>query len=192
MCDPTGVSYAAIAMAVVGTATSAMGQMQAQKSQKAAANYQAQVAANNKILANRAAEDALMRGKLDADKQKIAGNQLISRQKAVMAQNGIVINQDTALDITTDTAETSTLDALTIRNNSEREAAGFRAQGENFQAQSDLALLSGKNSGGGLAIAGTIATGLGSVASKWYGFSKASGGADPYAGQTYNQWTDRN
>jgi len=51
------------------------------------------------------------------------------------------VDEGTAQEVTEDTAAFGELDALTIRNNAEREALGFRTQGMNFQASGELAQL---------------------------------------------------
>jgi len=99
---------------------------------------------------------------------------LIGRQNAVLAGNGVLVGQDTALDITTDTAEVGKYDALTIRSNAEREALGFLAQGVNFESQGNLARMSGDATAraSNLAAIGSVVGAAGSVAGKWYDFNR--------------------
>ena len=176
-----------IAASVVGTAASAYGQMQAGKAQAAQLNYQAAVGKNNSILAQRAADDARLRGEEAARREASKTKQLAGRQRAVLAANGQLVDQGSALDITDDTAQIGKLDELTIRSNAEREALGYEAQGMNFQAGSNLNSMGAANAstasiGGAF---GTVLTGAGSVASKWYNFKKeglfggSSGGGGP-------------
>lgn len=169
-----------IAATVIGTATSAIGQLQAGKAQAAQLNYQAAVGRNNAILAQRAADDARLRGEEAARREASKTKQLAGRQRAVLAANGQLVDQGSALDITTDTMEIGKLDELTIRSNAEREALGFEAQGMNFQAGSDLNRMGANNAVTGAqgAAFGTLLTGAGNVASKWYQFGKA--GWDPW------------
>ncbi len=63
------------------------------------------------------------------------------------------------------------MDALTIRDNARREAAGYTAQGSNFEAQAQLAKLGGQ-SDGLWGTAGTLTSGLTTVADKWYTLNK--------------------
>ncbi len=174
MCEPATLSALSIAATVVGTGVSALGQMQAGKAQAAQLNYQAAVGRNNSILAQRAADDARLRGEEAARREASKTKQLAGRQRAVLAANGQLVDQGSALDITNDTAEIGKLDELTIRSNAEREALGYEAQGMNFQAGSNLNSMGAANAstasiGGAF---GTVLTGAGNVASKWYNFKK--------------------
>jgi len=176
MCDPATMTGLSIAGSLIGTAFSAVGQMQQGKAQAAQANYQAAVGRNNAILAQRAADDARLRGEEAARRVKTNASQLLGKQRAMLAANGVLVDSGSALDLTTDTAGISKLDELTVRSNAEREALGYQAQGMNFQAGSELQGMSAQNSlaAGTSAAAGTLLTGAGSVASKWYQFDKQS------------------
>lgn len=177
MCEPISAStaaYISLGTTVIGTGLQIMGQMQQGAAASKQAAYQAAVARNNSILAERAAQDAIERGKIAADRKKLETRQLLGRQRAVLAGNNVVVDEGSALDITTDTAGIGKLDELTILNNAEREAAGFRAQGMNFSAQAGLYDASGAAARAS-AITGAVGSaisGAGAVAQKWYGFKK--------------------
>ena len=147
MCEPTTaqMAMASLALSAVGTAFSAYGAIQQGQAAKAQAAYQAQIAENNRIEANQLAEDALRRGEIAEQKKREEGKQLIARQRVQLAATGQLVDEGTALDLTTDTAGLNELDALTVRNNAEREARGFRVQGINFQGEAALLRLSGAN-----------------------------------------------
>lgn len=166
------IAIASLVAAAAGTAVSAVGQSQQAKAAAAASSYQAQVARNNQILAERAALDAQDRGRIAEQRQRIATRALQGRQRAVLAGNNVDVNLGSAVNLQADTAGLGELDALTIRSNAEREALGFRQQGMNFGAQSDLlsSQASSQRAAGSAGMFGTILTGAGSVASKWYGF----------------------
>lgn len=166
--------FVSIAASVVGTAMSAVGQLQAGKAQAAQLNYQAAVGRNNSILAQRAADDARLRGEEAARREASKTKQLAGRQRAALAANGQLVDQGSALDLTDDTMQIGKLDELTIRSNAEREALGYEAQGANFQAGSELNRMGAANASTasiGSAF-GTVLTGAGNVASKWYNFKK--------------------
>lgn len=171
----TVVAYASIAASIAAAGISAYSSVQQGKAAKAQGKYQQQVMANNQILAQRAAKDARERGKRAEFEQNLKTRQLIGRQNTVLAGNGVLIGQDTALDITTDTAEVGKYDALTIRSNAEREALGFLAQGVNFENQGNLARMSGDATAraSNLSAIGSVVGAAGSVAGKWYDFNRA-------------------
>lgn len=178
MCDPAS---AALALSAVGTAVGAAGAYQQGQAASASAAYQAAVMRNNQILAERAAQDAIDRGKVAEQRQRQQTKALIGRQRAILAANGVLIDQDSALDITTDTAGIGELDALTIRSNAEREALGFRSQGMNFAAEAGLADARGSaaRSAGLTDAFGTALSGAGAVADKWYNFKRQGAWSTP-------------
>lgn len=179
----TALTVASIAATVIGAGVSAYGQMQAGKAAQSAANYQAAVASNNKIIADRAAADALKRGETAESQHRQQVAALKGRQRAVMAGNGVVVDQGSALDITTDTAGQGEFEALTIRSNAEREAYNHKVQGMGFQADAGLLTMRGDSAAqaGMTGAASSLLSGAGAVAGKWYDMKKAgvgSGGFD--------------
>jgi len=134
MCDPISMTIATVA----STALGAYGQIQAGQQAQAAANYNAAVARNNEIIAGRQAEDALKRGQVAEDEQRRRTRAMAGTQRAALAASGVQLDQGSPVDILSDTAQFGELDALTIRNNAEREAYGYRVQGMNFGAEAGL------------------------------------------------------
>lgn len=171
---PAAVAAISLAATLAGSAMSAIGQIQQGRAAAASANYQAAIGRNNQILAQRAAADARARGVEDERRLAEQGRKLIGRQRAVLAANGVVVDEGSALDITSDTAQAVKLDRMTILSNAEREALGYEAQGMNFQAESELASLRARNARSSAtgAAAGTLFAGATSVASKWYQFDR--------------------
>ena len=174
MCEPTTatLAIASIAATALGTGVSMYGQMQQSKAQAGMAEYQSAVARNNSILAERAAADAELRGAQAERRQRSQISTVQGRQRAVLAANGVLVDDGSALDLVSDTAQIGEVDALTIRSNAQREAMGYRAQGANYQADASLASMRASAADPTLGMAGTFLGGLGSVASKWYSFRK--------------------
>ena len=119
------IAAASLALSAIGTGASIYGQMQQGQAASAQANYKAAVDRNNAILASRAAADARAQGEVAAAKQAQQNAQLVGRQRATLAGNGVVVDTGSALDLTTETKGQGALDQLTIRNNAERQALGF-------------------------------------------------------------------
>ena len=134
MCDPVTMALVGVA----GTALGAYGQIQAGQQAAAAAEYNAAVARNNQIIADRQAEDALKRGQVAEEEQRRRTRAMAGTQRAALAASGVQLDQGSPVDILSDTAQFGELDALTIRNNAEREAYGYRVQGMNFGAEAGL------------------------------------------------------
>ena len=127
------------AVAIIGAAVNVGGQQGAAASAQQAAEYQQDIAQNNIDISEILAIDAIDRGKVEEKRFRTDIESLKGTQRTALAKNGVVVNQDTALDIILDTAEYGEVGALEIRQNAQRDAFGFRAQGQGFAAQSDLA-----------------------------------------------------
>ena len=174
MCEPStimmGVSLAATA---VGTLVSAQQQQQQGKALAQQAQYRAQVAQNNQVLAERAAQDALQRGGVEEARSRMETARLAGRQRAALAASGQVVGEGSALSIITDTKGLGELDAQTVRSNAEREALGFRIKGMDFEAESALSMASGRQSlaDARFGATGTLLSGAGTVANRWYNFA---------------------
>jgi hypothetical protein len=188
----TAIAIAGVAVAAVGVGVTVMGQSAAADAQKQALDYQAAVSRNNAILAGRASDDALARGQVAEQNAAMAGKQLVGKERASLASNGVDVNSGSALDITTDTAGQNKLDQLTIVSNAQREALGFQAQGGNFDANAALQTASADNASNFGVSAGTALSGLGSVASKWYDFNKQAAPAtsDPFDNANMSQFDE--
>ena len=182
MCDAISAGFAVFALA--GTALQIRAQQQLAQSQQRQAAFQAQVARNNAILSQRAADDARKRGRIEETQRRQLTRQQIGQQEVRLAGSGQVIGQGSALDITVDTAGVGELDALTIRNNAEREALGFEIQGVNFAAGAGALDARGRSAitAGRTAAFGTLLTGV-ARAGSMLTFAPAAA-ASPTVGQT--------
>lgn len=167
----------AAGIAAVGTLVSVAGAIQKGQAEQAQAKYQSAVARNNAILAERQAKDAIERGKIAERNQRIKTAQTIGEQRARLAANGVVVDQGSALALTSDTAQFGELDALTIRSNADREALGFRTQGMNYEADARLSKLRGDQAvtSSYFSAASALFKGAGSVAGKWYDYNSVAG-----------------
>ena len=140
MCDiSTALSVVSGVVGFIGS------RRQAQAEQQQAA-FNAAVARNNEILAQRAAEDAILRGEADAAKQGEITRQFKARQRTALAGGGVRVGVGSALDIETDVSAVGREEEAIIRRNAEREALGFRTQGMDFAASAELAALKGEQS----------------------------------------------
>jgi hypothetical protein len=155
---------------VIGSGVSALGAIQQGQAQSQAAKYQAAVDRNNTILANRAAADAVERGKEAEATQRRKNTVLLARQRAAVASSGIELGTGSPLDILGDTAQFGELDAQTIRSNAERERLGDEAKASNFTASAGLNDMkaSSASTAGMLGGVSALAGGAQTVAANWY------------------------
>lgn len=106
--------------------------------------YLDEVAKVNAGISNRAAQDAITRGGIEADEQRKTTQQVIGAQRAGFAAGNIDVNTGSAGQIQNDTAALGELDALTIMNNAAREAYGYKVQAMDQRQQGKLAKYQGK------------------------------------------------
>jgi hypothetical protein len=167
MCEPTTIAYVAAAViAGVGAYT-------ASENQKDMAQYQSEVAANNKKVAEWQAADAKARGDAQAMQVRRKYAALAGTQRASFAARGLDISEGSADAILTDTEFFGEYDQNTTRANAAREAWGYRVRASNFQgdaaaakAQADAQnpMLSGAMAG-----ASSYFSSGGTVNAKWFG-----------------------
>jgi len=138
----------------VGIAVSAASTAYAITAQRAQARYQGQVEEENRKLAMLAADDAIQRGDVEEQAARMRTRQLISLQDAKFAASGVEVGSGSALDVTMDTAQFGELDALTIRNNAQREAWGYLSDATAASRRSSLTRASARTQSGATLLTG--------------------------------------
>jgi hypothetical protein len=128
-----------VALSVISTAVGAYGAYAAQQAQNRQAEAQAKY---NEMMA----KDAIARGQIEADKKRAEVKRLIGSQRAGLGASGVQIEDGSAMDIQADAAKFGELDALTIKNNAERDAWAYRAQASIARASKGSAALAGASS----------------------------------------------
>lgn len=154
------MSWVAVAIGVtslVASGISAYGQYESGQTQKKAMEYNAE-------MDNRAANDALQRGAIDAAAVKERTRKLISSQIAASGAAGFDSTTGTALDLSTEAAGYGELDALKTMRNAQLTASGMQAQANLDLYQGNAAARSGT-----LSAAGTMLSGTASAAGGYYG-----------------------
>lgn len=163
------------------TAFSTVAQIMASRSQNRAirneANFEAAIIRNNQIIAERAAGDAIERGRIAEGIKRSEIVQLIGIQRAALAGSGIEVDTGSALAVTTDTAGIGEFEAQVIRANAEREAFDLRVQAANLGAEAQLTALRGHRPDQTASIA---LSGASSILGSFANFG-AAGGFDPPA-----------
>ncbi len=157
MCDLS------MALTLGSTLLGAAGQMQSASATAAANKYNAQVANMNAQISERRAKDAIERGAVEEQKKRAEVQQVLGKQQAAMAANGVDVTFGSPLDTITDSAVLGEMDALTIRTNAYREAYDYRVDAANKRASATLSNMnaSAATTGGYLGAAGTILGGAG-------------------------------
>jgi hypothetical protein len=134
----SAVTIGSLALTAASTVMGAIGKSQEAAAQAGMANYQAQVARNNQMVAEWNARRALQQGQVDEQNQRLKSASLLGSQRAALASQGGDVNSGSPLDIQADTARAGEYDAQTIRNNAALKAYGYRVQGANAGAEANL------------------------------------------------------
>lgn len=127
-----------VALGIMSAGIGAVGAMQQADAAAASADYNAQVQANNAIIARDNAADARRRGVVEEQANQRKTKQTLGTQRAVMASRYVDMGSGSSLEILGDTAMFGKLDSLKIRDAHIREERSHRTQAMNFDAQSEL------------------------------------------------------
>jgi hypothetical protein len=194
MCVVIPAAAAMTMMAVSTVASGAMaayGSIQQGQAQQAAANYSAQVASNNAVIAGYNAKAATDAGTaaVTANQMKVAS--LEGAERASEASNGVDPNSGSPLDMQVSTAKVGELDSLTISNNAARTAYGYEVQGMSQTAQSALDTAQGANAAtaGDIGAATSVMSSAASLSGKWAQYqlqAGSNGGTSPNPIMTVN------
>lgn len=169
MCELASASLALTALSTLGGIA---GQAQQASSQQAMYGYQATVARNNQIAAERLAQDAEKRGAAAEQERRTRTSSVMGSQVARLAAQGTDLAGSPA-DLLGDTAAAGELEALKVRNAAAREAQDWRNKGVQAGADAEVASWRQANAGpSALGIGTSLLAGAGSFADKWYQFDK--------------------
>lgn len=176
MCLPAAAAPALLpyilGLSAASTVVSTIGAYQQAQGQKNMNEYQAAVSRNNAQVAEWQAQDALKRGDEAANAARRQADQQKGMLRVGQAARGLDLNEGTAADLQDQIDFFSVADQARARDNGKKEAWAKRAQGQN--ATNDAAMYSATaDSINPLFAAGTtLLSSAGSVAEKWYAYSK--------------------
>lgn len=165
------IAFVAPILGILGAGASVAGSISAANAQSASAAYQAQVARNNALMAQRNAEYTIRAGEANAEAESLKGSARVARAKAAIAANGVDVNEGSAVDVVSSEREAEKLDTLTTMNNAQWKAYGYRTQAADFESQAglhDAEAKSAKTAGALNAATGLIGS-FSSLAGKWAG-----------------------
>jgi hypothetical protein len=159
----------AAAIGIIGGVVSAIGAIKQGQAQADAANYQAQVARNNEVIALQQANITRQDGAIKAQQQDQKSAQTLGTQKAVLGASGVDVESGSAREVIASQNELARLDALTVQSNAERKAWGYDVEAANQKSQQTLYKMQASNAreAGYLNAFSSLLGGFGKVASKW-------------------------
>jgi hypothetical protein len=124
-------------------------------------------ARNNATMAEYAAQDAQRRGEEEAAAVQRKGAATKSAQRVSLASRGLDLTYGTAADLQDQTDFFTQSDVATTRTNAQREAWNMRARGQAQLAQGRADALNSM-----YGAAGSLLSGGGQVADKWYTYTR--------------------
>lgn len=144
MCSPIlALAYGAYAKIQQSSAQAAAETQQGQNEQRVD-NYNASIENNNAIIQARAATDAESRGANDAGNVVQKTQQQDAEGRAQQGSSGFLADTGSNLNLVSQNAGTGEENALTVMNNAEREAYGYKIGQSDALAKADVDRLSGK------------------------------------------------
>lgn len=131
-------SEASAGLGIIGAGVQALGAIGSGNAQAAQANYAAQVAANNQIIAQQNAAAATQAGEAQAQNQALRERSKEGAIRAAIGAAGIDVNTGSAVDVRSSQAELGQENVETVRHDAALHAYGYRTQATNFGAESEL------------------------------------------------------
>lgn len=135
---------------------------------RAEGRYGKSVADLNAQIADLQAKDAIDRGSQESVNLVRKTQAVQGAERASMAGQGVDVNSGSAAEIQADTAGLSALDQLTIKNNAQRAAWGFQAQGIQDTLQGQFARIAGRTNEDSSLIGGTMGFLKGGILAGYY------------------------
>ena len=150
-----------VSMMVASTALSGVSSVMQGQADAAAANYNAKIQAQNAIFADQRAEDARLRGQLEEQRVREQGNLVRKGQEARWGASGLDMGFGSPLDVIVASATRAELDAMTVRENTEREVEDFEREAWSLRAGSSMSKAEARNAktAGALGAVGSVLTG---------------------------------
>jgi hypothetical protein len=170
MADP--VTIGLLATTVISTGISAAGAIGQGQATAASNKFQAQVAENNRIIADQNARYSVSAGQTRAQTEDLKTGAIVGAETAAQGASGLDLTTGSPVSVREGTRQMGRLSSLNIINNSNLTAYGYKTQAGNFGAQSQLDLASAANaSAAGFLNAGSsLVGGASSFASKWQSY----------------------
>lgn len=130
--------------------------------------YQKTVFDANARMADLQGKDAIQRGQIAEQRQRLATRQEIGSTRAALAGQGVDVGTGSAADVQASEAAIGEIDALTIKNNAALENWGYKVEALNASQQGRLAAFSGDQAAAGYRAesVSTLLTGVGNTASR--------------------------
>jgi hypothetical protein len=173
--DPVSIAaIGSMAATAAGGGIKAFGSYEGGQATQAQMAYQAQVAANNAIIAKQNAQLDIQAGEAAANDRGMKTRAQIGSAVAQTAAGGVATHVGSAAQTEGGLRGLGMLDSLRIRSNASRQAYADEVQANNFTAQGQLDTMEGKQAaeGGDLGAIGSLLSSAGTVGSQYTQYQK--------------------
>lgn len=183
MCAPAVVPVVMVAATLASTALTMSAQAQAQAAQersaKAAAAYNAQVAENEAATQRQLAQNEISKGIADRERQQRQAARAMGEMRANMGASGFEMDSGSPLSLLAESAQEHQYDSEVIMSNANQAAWQHLVAANSAQNQKTFYNWQGANAGSGrrannLAMAGTLLGGIGSAVGTYGQWAKAT------------------
>jgi hypothetical protein len=190
--EPTTLMIASLAATAGSTALGAAGQAKQYSATSNEAEYRAQVAANNRTIAEQNARYAAQAGRTNAQAQDFQTAAQLGQARAAYGASGVDVGTGSPSDVQRSIGQLGRLKSLEEIQQAALASYGYEQKASDFGAEAGLEKYkaSSARAAAPLAIGGTILGGAGSLAGKWAMFKNPYGGYGATgAGAGYGPWT---
>lgn len=163
-------------MSVAGAAFGAAGAYKGARSKRDAYRQQGQIDLNNAQVAEWQAQQAEAVGADQEQGSRLRTAQVLGEERAGLAASGVDLGQGSATEVLAGTKLIGEHDALTIRDNANRAAWGYRTQKTNFENEAAMSFSAASSINPGMEAFGSLLGSAGSVDKSWQTNMTKSGG----------------
>ena len=165
-----------LGLSAISTISGVAGGLQQGSANAASAKYQAQVARNNAVTAQRNAEYAVQAGETQAQAQDFKNRSTLGSIAAAQSASGLSFDSPTLRDVREGAANVLRLDTANIAQNAALRARAYQAQGTEYTAEAGLQESKAKDASraGTMTAFGSLLSGASGFADKWTKFYPTS------------------
>jgi hypothetical protein len=176
--EPTTMMIGSMVAGAGSSIMGGIGQQNALGAQAASSRYQAQVAENNRLIAEQNARYATMAGAGNAQAQDFQTRAQLGTARAAQGASGIDVGSGSPVEVRDSISQLGRLKTLEEIQKADLSAYGYRTQGTEFGAQAGLARMQAESAEAakGPAMLGTILGTAASVGGKWAMYKNPYGG----------------
>ena len=158
-----------LALSGLSTIMGAVGGIQQGQAASRAAEYNAQVARNNQLIAQQQAEYSAQVGETQAQVQDLKNRQQQGAIAAAQSASGLSFDSPTLTDVREGTAQIGRLDTQNVYQNQQLRSRAYQAQGMNYGAEAELqrSKAGDARQAGMMGAFGSLLSGGSSFADKW-------------------------